>query len=55
MEYADGKPTAEVGWGHATPADIERLGGQIAYASREGGGSLFYFELPALAPAESAT
>jgi 4-phytase/acid phosphatase len=26
LEYAEGKPMAEVGWGHATPADIERLG-----------------------------
>jgi 4-phytase/acid phosphatase len=26
LEYAEGKPLAEVGWGRATPADIERLG-----------------------------
>lgn len=26
LEYAEGKPMAEVGWGRATPADIERLG-----------------------------
>lgn len=25
LEYADGKPMAEVGWGRATPADIARL------------------------------
>jgi len=26
LEYADGKPLAEVGWGHATAADIAALG-----------------------------
>ncbi len=26
LEYAEGKPMAEVGWGRATPVDIERLG-----------------------------
>ncbi len=26
LEYAEGKPMAEVGWGRATSADIERLG-----------------------------
>ena len=26
LEYADGKPASEVGWGRATAADIERLG-----------------------------
>lgn len=26
LEYADGKPASEIGWGRATAADIERLG-----------------------------
>lgn len=26
LEYADGKPAAEIGWGRASAADIERLG-----------------------------
>ena len=32
---------------------IERLGGKIGYAPREGGGSVFHFELPALSEAEA--
>lgn len=51
LDSSDGRRRAGTGLGlNICRSIIERLGGSIGYRPREGGGSTFYFSLPATSP-----